>query len=131
MTQEMKINVVRDGDQLMVTRTDFVDLQQSPAIFIPVDEAIGRNLNNMWIVQEMRGRAMAELESYLSVILHQFPNMFIGPCDLRDEQEGLMKQGWTAFPEGTYFQYADMNTSTYLMEAALLGAIAQDEVSRR
>jgi len=33
-----------DGDQVTITLDDFVDLQQSPAVFIPVDSEDGRDV---------------------------------------------------------------------------------------
>jgi len=31
-----------DGDQIVVTRDDFVDLQESPAVFVPVSSENGQ-----------------------------------------------------------------------------------------
>ena len=33
-----------DGDQVVVTKDDFVDLQESPAVFIPRDSENGRTI---------------------------------------------------------------------------------------
>jgi hypothetical protein len=33
-----------DGDQVVVTRDDFVDLQESPAVFVPVDSPMGQEI---------------------------------------------------------------------------------------
>lgn len=34
----------QDGDQLCITRDDFVDLQESPAVFIPIDGDVARQI---------------------------------------------------------------------------------------
>jgi len=33
-----------DGDQLVITKDDFVDLQESPAIFYPLDSDIAKTI---------------------------------------------------------------------------------------
>ena len=35
-----------DGDQVVVTHDDFVDLQESPAVFVPADSEAGRTIMN-------------------------------------------------------------------------------------
>jgi len=35
-----------DGDQICVTRDDFIDLQESPAVFVPHDSEVGRAIEN-------------------------------------------------------------------------------------
>lgn len=33
-----------NGDQLVITKDDFIDLQQSPAVFLPFDSEQARNI---------------------------------------------------------------------------------------
>ena len=39
-----------DGDQVVVTKDDFVNLQESPAVFVPRDSRIGRTVENEGII---------------------------------------------------------------------------------
>jgi len=45
-----------DGDQVAITLDDFVDLQQSPAVFIPVDSDDGRAVIAGGVAQLSVGR---------------------------------------------------------------------------
>lgn len=56
----------RDGDQIVVTKDDFVDLQQSPAVFVPVDSDNGRAIIRGGVLALPFGdlaRIRAELEA--------------------------------------------------------------------
>ena len=35
-----------DGDQVVITHNDFVDLQESPAVFVPANSEIGTTIRN-------------------------------------------------------------------------------------
>ena len=39
----------RDGDQVVVTKDDFVDLQESPAVFVPADSEAGQIIESAGI----------------------------------------------------------------------------------
>ena len=34
----------KDGDQVAITKDDFVDLQESPAVFVPADSQAGQTI---------------------------------------------------------------------------------------
>jgi hypothetical protein len=38
----MNMKAFADGDQVCITLNDFVNLQESPAVFVPLDSPIGR-----------------------------------------------------------------------------------------
>lgn len=65
-----------DGDQVCITKDDFVNLQESPAVFYPVDSDIGRTV----IRDGIKGLAIYDL---------QFIKRFL------DEQESDMAQPTT------------------------------------
>ena len=39
----------KDGDQVVVTKDDFVDLQESPAVFVPADSQAGQTIQRLGI----------------------------------------------------------------------------------
>lgn len=47
------MNWFEDGDQIVVTRDDFVDLQESPAVFIDKDSEAGQMILKDWRVTAM------------------------------------------------------------------------------
>ena len=39
-----------DGDQVVITHDDFVDLQESPAVFVPANSEVGETIRNSGLV---------------------------------------------------------------------------------
>ena len=39
----------KDGDQVAITKDDFVDLQESPAVFVPADSQAGQTIQRLGI----------------------------------------------------------------------------------
>ena len=102
-----------DGDQVCVVRDDFVDLQESPAVFIPLESQLGFELANF-------GLEGASQESVLTFLVER--RLCLTP---------IMKSMWTAFPVGGWDTFGVKNASHSLVRAVLFGALASDEVVKQ
>lgn len=119
-----------DGDQLAIVRDDFIDLQQSPAYFVPCT----RELSNGYITQ-----ANAPVESRLSVIADELWLIDVPLLDLCGEDE------WAAIVESQrlgvlplaggkwvvsarFGAFNPDDASEHLIVAALRGAIRKSEI---
>jgi len=69
-----------DGDQLVITKDDFVNLQESPAVFYPLDSEIAKtvlgagNIRSLPIADLMRIRGLLETGSPTTTAPDRLPS---------------------------------------------------------
>lgn len=102
-----------DGDQVCVVHDDFVNLQESPVVFVPISSQLGFELANF-------GIEGAALESALALLVER--RLCLTP---------VMRSMWAAFPVGGWDAFGAKNARHSVVEAVLLGALAAEEVARR
>ena len=76
--KEMRMKWFIDGDQICITRDDFINLQESPAVFVDRDSTIGQTIEHDGI----RGLAIGEL---IDIRNRLGQKTFIGQAISRDE----------------------------------------------
>jgi len=126
----------RDGDQFVVTRGDFVNLQESPAVFVPVDSEDGRVLERAGVYGLSIGSLQAileELQQGAKPVLPtppQFAECQAALAGMRQVLDNMTALGKAAYSAGTlshrgsgdaHFESAlsDWNAIEAKMQAAL------------
>lgn len=101
-----------DGDQVCIVHDDFVNLQESPTVFVPLGSRLGYELAQSGIEGTSDEAALALLIERRLCLTPVMGNM------------------WVAFPPGGWNEYKIKNASHSIAKTILKGSLAEDEVRR-
>jgi hypothetical protein len=103
-----------DGDQVCVVHDDFVDLQESPVVFVPLNTELGQQLANGGVAAATDEAALYLVKS-LKLCVMPFGD------------------SWSAFPKqySPAEDYIQKTNAPTIRGAVLRGALFCDEMSRR